>query len=217
MSTPTLLRSQVADLSRLAENDLRVVYRQVETAELARQMLNDVLPTLVQTYGSASVAIAADWYDEARVAQGVPGRFTAVPAVLRNPNTHILVGWALSEALDPESALSLVIGGVTKRIANAARDTIQGSAVADPRADGWQRLASPGSCEFCRMIAQRGAVFTEATVKFGAHDNCLCQAAPAFKGRPRPVDQYVPSLKRRSDETREADNARAREWIANNL
>jgi len=201
----------------LAEEDLRLVFREVETTELARQMLNDVLPTLVATYGSASVAIAADWYDEARAAQEVPGRFRAVPAVLRDPNTQILVGWALSEALEPESALSLVIGGVTKRIANAARDTIQGSSVADPQALGWQRLASTGSCEFCRMLAQRGAVYTEATVKFGAHDNCLCQAAPAFRGRPRPVDQYVPSLKRRSDATRDADNARAREWIAEHL
>lgn len=217
MTTPSHLRSQIASLTVLAERDLQVVWRQVTTAALARQALNDVLPMLIATYGDAAVAIATDWYDEARMASDVPGAFRAIPPPARDPGVRALIGWSLSEATSLDTVLPLVVGGVTKRIANAARDSVQGSAVADPRSDGWQRLATPGSCDFCRMIAQRGAVFRESTVNFGAHDSCLCQAAPAFKGRPRPVDQYVPSLKRRPVETREADNARAREWIANNL
>lgn len=217
MSTPTVLRSRIAGLTRLAERDLYALWRQVTTAAQARVALNDVLPALIDTYGQAAALVAAEWYDDARDKADMKGRFRAIPAVVPDAGAPGLVAWAESEAKDLDTMLPLILGGVTKRIANAGRGTVIGSSVADPVADGWQRLASPGSCGFCRMLAGRGAVYREETVNFGAHDNCLCQSAPAFKGQPRPVDAFRASEKRRSDETRAADNARARKWIAEHL
>lgn len=103
-----------------------------------------------------------------------------------------------------------------RRISNVARDTVTQTSVADPRTDGWMRVGV-GQCSFCQMLIGRGAVYTESTVNFGAHDHCKCQAAPAFPGKP-PIDvaEYRAST-RRTAEQKATENARAREWIANNL
>jgi hypothetical protein len=54
-----------------------------------------------------------------------------------------------------------------------------GSSIADPKARGWMRVGS-GRCDFCRMLIGRGAVYTESTVDFHAHDHCGCGATPAW-------------------------------------
>ena len=98
----------------------------------------------------------------------------------------------------------------------AARSTL-----ADPKADGWQRTGV-GECKFCEMLIGRGAVYTEATGDFGAHDDCHCSAVPAFKGRPRQVEPYVVGPRRKVDPTTgelipDADFNRAKGWIDANL
>lgn len=211
MATPTLLRSRVTGLTRLAEGDLHALWQQVTTAAQAQVALNDVLPALIETYGAAAATVAAEWYDEARAKAGVAGRFGAIPARLPDPGVPGLIGWASREATSMDTLLALIAGGVQKRIANASRLTVTGSSLADPRADGWQRTGV-GECDFCAMLIGRGAVYSESTVDFGAHDNCHCGAAPAFKGEPRPVRPYVPSVRHS-----EADQARARRWIADHL
>lgn len=40
--------------------------------------------------------------------------------------------------------------------------------------DGYQRVASPGACDFCRMLAGRGTVYSAAAVNTDAHDHCRC-------------------------------------------
>lgn len=211
MATPTQLRRSIAALTTLAGRDLHALWRQVTTAAQARQALEDVLPALIETYGVAASAVAADWYDEAREKAGVSRSFRAIPTALPDPGVSALTGWALAEAKTLETVLPLVSGGIQRRIANASRLTVTTSTLEDPRADGWQRTGV-GECDFCNMLIGRGAVYTEATVDFGAHDHCNCQAAPAFSGEPRPVQPYKPSIRQS-----EADQARAREWIRDHL
>ena len=98
-----------------------------------------------------------------------------------------------------------------------------GSSFADPRAEGWARFSGGGgTCGFCYMIISRGAVFTDKTAKFGAHDNCSCGAGPIWKGRRSEVDKYRKSARRREDAdgnllgSMKADQTRAKEWIAEN-
>lgn len=218
MSTPTQLRRDISNLSRLAERDLAALWRTVTTAAAARQALNDILPALIETYGVAAAALAADWYDEARIKAGAGGSFRAFPIELPNPGAVELAGWALAEAKTLDTARTLVAGGLQRRIANASRGSIIGSSVADPKSAGWMRVGT-GACNFCRALIARGAVYTEATVRFGAHDNCNCQAAPKFDGSsPIDVDEYRQSTKYvRDDDARDKKNARTRDWIAKNL
>ncbi|HET7666550.1 MAG TPA: hypothetical protein VFK56_10870 [Mycobacterium sp.] len=191
-----------------ANRDLAALWRQVKDAAEAQVALHDILPALIATYGAAAATLAADWYDELRDKVGVGGRFRAIPADIPDAGAHALVGWAATEAKDYSSFQTLIVGGMQRRIANFSRGTITGSAIADPKATGWQRTGS-GECAFCSMLIARGAVYTEATADFASHDHCHCSAVPEFAGQPRPVQPYTPSIRNISD----ADRARVRDYL----
>lgn len=209
MATPSLLRSRLAQLTGLANRDLNALWRQVNDAAQARTALMDVLPALVATYGQAAATLAAEWYDEARLKAAAGGSFAAIPVEPSDRGAQALAGWATATAADMTSLQALIEGGLQRRIADSARETVMGSTVADPKASGWQRQAQ-GGCAFCQMLAGRGSVYSEAGADFASHDHCACIAVPAFDGQPRPVKPYTPSARSSSD----ADRARAREWIA---
>lgn len=184
MATINQYRLEVAHLARLAESDLAALWRQVSNADISRERLARILPELVSVYGSAAGALAADWYDEARDEAGVRGRFTAIVADLPDVGrTDALAGWAVGPLFrsspDNDAALRMAQGGLQRIVADAGRDTIAGSSVADPHARGWQRTGT-GECDFCQMLIDRGAVYTEATADFLSHDRCNCAAEPAW-------------------------------------
>lgn len=187
---------------------MAALWRQVSNAAEAQIALRDVLPAIVREYGMAAAAVAADWYDEARAAADVGGSFVAIPAEIADSGTDALALWASEKGTDLESMRTLVEGGLSRRIFDWSRETVMGSALADPAADGWQRVGV-GSCAFCAMLIGRGAVYSEDTADFASHDHCHCAATPAFKGKPREVLPYTPGPRHGT----EADYERAREWI----
>ncbi len=203
------------DLVDIALRDVGLLFRQFDTAEALREALMDLLPQLYAIYGAAVATLSADWYDDIREADEVRGRFTAIPAELKtDAGTDELARWGIGPLFQPEpdpaSARSLVEGGLQRRIADVSRQTIMGSSIADPAAVGWQRVGQGGCTSgFCDMLIGRGAVYSEATADFAAHDHCRCSAVPAWGGQPQPVKPYTPSLRNVSD----ADRARAREYL----
>ena len=205
------LREAVIGLTNRAQLDLANLWRSVSDATEAQIALNDILPGLVDTYGAAAAALAADWYDELRDKVGVRGSFTAIPADIADTGTPALVGWAATKATDLSTFAALVDGGVQRRIANFSRATVMQSSIADPGAHGWQRIGA-GQCRsgFCDMLIARGAVYSEGTADFAAHDHCKCSAIPAWSGRPIPVRPFTPSTRNISD----ADRATVRDWLA---
>lgn len=70
-------------------------------------------------------------------------------------------------------------GAATRLVLDAGRDTIRQTTAADPRTAGWRRVTS-GGCDFCRMLAGRGEVYTEASADFASHDHCACSAEPVY-------------------------------------
>jgi hypothetical protein len=211
-------RREIRDLGIEAEKDVAILWRSLDDARGAKEALFDLLPEIVAAYHGAAAAAAADFYDDVRDMAGAPSRFT--PILLDPPDlgTDELVKWALGAAADGKTFQSLIAGGVTKRISNGARNVVTRSSIADPAARGWMRVGG-GGCDFCAMLISRGAVYSEAAVDFASHDHCNCGAAPAFN--PEQVkavkDEFVPSARRKSEATRDADNARVRAWIADNL
>lgn len=210
MATPSELRQALADLNVLAARDLGGIFRALREGDDYAEALHDILPALIDRYGEAAAALAADWYDDLRDTKGVGGRFAAIPAEVGDTGAHSLVGWALDEATNDASLVALLEGGVQRRVVNFGRFTVMESTYADPRADGWQRLGQGSNCPFCDLLISRGAVYSEATADFGSHDHCNCVAVPAFKGEPREVRPYTPSLRGSTD----ADRARVLAWIA---
>lgn len=218
MATAELIRAHRADLETLtglATRDLDLIWAQFTTAEQARDGLMDVLPELVDVYGSAATSLGADWYEEVRDTAGVPGRFAAVLAPLppREP-AHVLARFAVGPlfAREPDwaSVKSLVHGGIEKAISDLDRHTITESAVKDPQATGWKRVGS-GACPFCSMIIGRGITYRN-NAHFASHNNCHCSCVPAFGGQPEPVNPYTPTRRNISP----AAKARVREWLKAN-
>lgn len=172
-------RNAIVDLNTLARNDIRRLLGDLSNTSDVRAALNDILPALIQTYGSAAATIAADWYDDFRDEMSIRRRFEAVPAEVRNVGAESLIGWAAAEATTDPAFQTLLLGGVQRRIAQFDRLTITQSSIADPSSRGWMRVGV-GECDFCQMLLDRGAVYSEATADFEAHDNCHCSAVPEF-------------------------------------
>lgn len=67
-----------------------------------------------------------------------------------------------------------------RHVLDGGRDTILETVKADPRATRWQRVTSEKPCDFCDMLAGRGAVYKADTVDFLSHDGCACGAEPGY-------------------------------------
>jgi hypothetical protein len=98
---------------------------------------------------------------------------------------------------------------VQRDVAAGFWDTMTENVKEDPEAVGWQRVARDGACPFCRMLADKGAVYRkESTATFAAHTSCHCVAAPKFAGGELGPEadamQYVASSKRRTPQQRAA-------------
>ncbi len=222
MPTPADLQRDLTRLTGLAAEDLAQIWRQVATAAEAREALNDLLPALIRQYGEAAALLGAEWYDDLREQHLIDApAFAAQPVALADQGVGALIGWAAEGSASLDSMRSLVAGGTSRRVTDWARETVIGSALTDPRAEGWMRVGRPGACGFCRMIVGRGAVYTESSVRFASHDSCHCGAAPKWAGVADvfDVEEYRRSARRAAmdDTTREADDARARDWIKSHL
>lgn len=204
------LRSETAEVVSLAEADLSRLWRLVADGASAEVALRDLLPAIITEYGQVGAALAAEWYDEQRAKAGIGGGFTAVPIEADDRGAQSLIGWALQEATDDATLQALILGGVQRRIADHLRYTIARSATADPAAAGWQRVAQPGACWFCRALSGRGFVYSESTADFSSHDHCGCSAVPAWRGKPVPVRPFTPSDRNIPD----ADKERFKQWAA---
>lgn len=185
MPSTLQLREGVNGLALIAAGDLDALWRELTTAAEAREALQDVLPGLVDVYGSAAATFAADWYDDLRDEVNVAGRFTAVPVDAGDVGADVLARWGIAPLFDAEpdwaAARTLIAGGLQRRIADQARQTITGSSLLDPAATGWMRVGDGHSCDFCRMLLGRGSVYSSETVKFRSHDHCGCSAAPEWR------------------------------------
>ncbi|SDN79279.1 hypothetical protein [Geodermatophilus sp. DSM 45219] len=236
-----LHRVDLETLLRLALNELGGIWRSLTGRDpnRFRDGLALALPALSEEYGPAAATLGADWYDDMRDLSGVPGTFRAIPAEMPDQGRYdALIGWGTDPLFrgnpevneageviripklgDPDfipdfaSAQGRVEGGFQRLVADMDRDSVIGSLKADPQARGWARQTTGESCDFCKMIAGRGAVFSAETATFSSHDRCDCVCVPVLGGDPRPVEKYTPSQRFRSKSQRAANNARIREYL----
>ncbi|MCG7284972.1 hypothetical protein MHY85_03165 [Cellulomonas sp. ACRRI] len=215
-------RSQQAGIAALVKRDLTAFWNSLDLnrPEAARDALLRFMPSLVTEYGETAASVAADWYDDMRFSEGVPGRFRAemadavadalVESQVRFGAQHLFTD-------TPTGTLDFLTLAVTKYALYPGRATIARSANLDPAASGWQRVARPGACKFCRMLAGRGGVYKEATAHFASHGDCGCAAVPSWDRDAPEVDvrAYVASERtsRMSPEQRERHNARVRAFL----
>jgi len=148
---------------------------------------------LVQANRMTSAGLSAQYLRAFRKASGIPGELKVVfaePLIVDQFTTSLRVssvvaaknaasrGELADEAMS--DAFTLASGEMSRLVLDAGRETVRATSIADPRCEGWERIVSRGACEFCVMIADRGAVFTKDSADFQSHGACGCTAAPVF-------------------------------------
>ena len=211
-------RQAIENLSNVTRRQLARFIPTDGSPDRIRDALLDVVPAFGDAYGEAAASLGADYYDEMRFRAGVDGRFDAVLADPVDLDRYdALVRWGVEPLYQPSPDIALAVskvgGGLQKIVAQQARQTVANSSQADPAASGWRRVLESEACAFCRMLADRGAVYTDSSVRFASHDDCNCAAEPAFEpGRSVSTVAYVASQKTIT----EADRARVRAFLSAN-
>lgn len=213
-----------AEITQEALNELRDYWRSLDFTDIRRAKweLQKFMPYLVDKYGHAAGAAAADLYNELRANAGVQRRFTAytakadLEAVSRA--TQRLAGSLFGDDLN--KVLPGLAAVVNKQVRGTGRNTIVENSQRDPSASGWYRIAKSDACNFCVMLSQRGAVYTRDTSRFSAHHTCGCRAAPSFDPNAKSVHPFAYEASKRTSgmtpEQRDRHNQAVRSWIGRN-
>lgn len=221
-TSPDAIRAQLAVVTTTAGAEILSV---ASDAPPARQLdaAMAALRLIVPAYYDAAGSLAVAWYDELREESRPTSRF--VPGVIGDPETDWIereVAKFLEEVdreVDAQGIVDEAARLAEKEIARGYRDSILGNTRSDEDAVGWSRIARPGACKFCLMLAGKGAVYrSESTAIFAAHKSCNCAAQPKFRNGERgpeaSVIQYAASSKRPRDPRALAErNARVRAYL----
>lgn len=216
-----------ARLGAQTVRDLRAVWDVLDLTDLAGTTDTWLRSAtgIVIGQSSASAELAADYLTLFRSVE-IGGRATIPPLELADPT-------AIAQSLTvtgPVSIKKAAAAGIRPSVAgpiaqnrsaaagmrhalNGGRRTIVDHVRSDPDARGWRRVTSGKACDFCRMLADRGAVYGEGTSHFAAHDACSCSAEPSYDSSRRRAVSAWTGRRDISAEQRRAENARTRAWI----
>ena len=150
---PSDRRSFLSDLHAIGVSDVVTAWRNSKGKPSFRERITSVFVEVADRLHHTAADTAADWYD-----QSAPDLdYTAEPAPPPEPEAlERSADWALGG--DGEEALDRMSGTLQRTIANGARNTTALNADFEPGAR-WVREAAEDACEFCRLMAIRGAVY----------------------------------------------------------
>jgi hypothetical protein len=186
-TSPTERQSVLADLATLGIRDLVEVWRRAtQTATDFAALILAAFPEIASGYAGMAADLAADWYSEAAPALAyAPTTAPAADVAALTQSTQ----WALGA--DGDEALNRMAGTMQRAVFNGARDTTLIN-VQHEKGAKWARYASANACEFCRLMAIRGAVFlSEKSGSFKAHDKCHCVAVEVRPGTSYEPPDYI--------------------------
>jgi hypothetical protein len=195
---PLTERHRVAQLALRAQvlRDLSRLWPAMDWQQIDRTfpLWAEAVGALILRHRATSAGLASAYLQAFRFSEGVAG---TAPVVLapRLPDEQIRTALRVTAAVSLKAAATQGVareqamanafvrssGAVTRLVLDAGRETVRASTLADPKARGWQRVTSARACEFCQMLAGRGAVYSDRTVDFTAHDHCGCSAEPVYR------------------------------------
>jgi hypothetical protein len=148
---------------------VRAQHRQ--SAQLAAGYLRTFRATQLGTLAGPIPSIAE--FDPRRVATSLT---VTGPVALKSAMAR---GLPLIQADDIARARMAAAG--LRQALDGGRETVAATVAADPQAVGYARVTSGKACQFCSMLADRGAVYSDDSVHFEAHDGCSCSAEPVYR------------------------------------
>jgi hypothetical protein len=220
---PDLIRAKLVQVNDAASVDILSAASLVAPERRARAAL-EAVPLVVPAYYDAAATLALAWYDERRDESNPVTAYT--PKIIGDPETDWIdrevAKFGRTLAVTDAEALSALLVNETirlaeKEVARGFRDSITGNTRIDRDAIGWSRVARPGCCKFCAMIASRGAVFRESTAHFAAHRSCHCAAQPEFAGGVHGPEASVVQYIATSPQRTEAQKAELRTYLNSNF
>ena len=193
MTTPQQSRADLAVVTGYAADDVVSLFDSVHgSPETRRAALLEGVPGVVDYYATGSSVLAADFYDERRELAGAKKTYSTELVINdRTVKIRRAVAWStepmfgstgISDADMAEVVRKRLVGIAQSEVARPYRDTIIRNRQKDSESVGWRRVQGD-SCPFCRLLADRGAVYREATARFASHPHCDCGAEPVFQGQ----------------------------------
>lgn len=201
--------NRLADASKqiveLARADLAAAFAQLDLSkpEATRDALLEIVPALVREYGDMAAVVAAEWYEELRVAQ-VGGSFTAILAApiaeaapvggVRIAAGHLFTG-------DPSKALAVLSGSLQRYVMYSGRETVRRNAGRDRANPRYGRIPTGAkTCAFCELMASRGFVYGSKKaagdngkgVGDDYHNDCNCAVVVEFDAEAHHIAGYDP-------------------------
>lgn len=185
-----------------------------------KAVIAEFLATLVEAYGSISSTIAADFYDEMRAAAAPSSRFVALAGIYGGVEQITgSANWAVQPLFpsieplfetdadgvdivvgerevppDPVAALDRLNGATQRLVQDQGRQTMVENVERDPARPRFARMPIGKTCQWCLMLASRGAVYatSESAGELNSwHDECDCQIIPSFTPDDLPYDPEV--------------------------
>lgn len=153
-------------LVTLAQRDLQQFWSALDMSGdpvRIRNLLLDVFPDLVTSYGDTAAVLGADWYDLLRNVPASAGAFRAVTArPAPTEQAQKAARWGIGPLFveDPTTALAQLRGSLQRLVMQPGRDAVWDSAALDPVRTGVARVPSgTDTCSFCVMLASRGPIY----------------------------------------------------------
>jgi hypothetical protein len=205
------LQSILASIGVLTVAQLVNLFNTYGAATGFSGLLHTAVPEIVGQHAQAAATVTAQWYDE--LAPDLP--FKATPVTDLPPERiSKSIDWALhaptkhveAPVTEPPAdvALSRLAGSAKRMVYDASRDTV----IQNAKEEGvkWARYASSTACEFCRLLALRGAVYATKQSALKGHDHCRCLAVPQRPGETYTPPPYVADWQKQYEEARNAGN-----------
>lgn len=149
--------------------------------------LKDYLPLVADPYVQSALDYSLVWYEDLApdvdyvpTPPAVPDDGEDIGQLFPVAKLHNTIEWAVHTSADAAAATAKLAGSLDRMVYDASRAVVEHNAVAEKVK--YARVARPGACRWCRLMATRGAVFTSAANSIKGHDSCHCVAVPVRQG-----------------------------------
>ena len=185
--------------------------------------LRTVVPAIVSRYGGLNASVAADYYDTVRqdFAKSSKPYKAILPTFDATGRSLTLVNYGMASFMKTgfDSVMELLPEAMTYTVADYNRETIAYNARSDSGSKTVQRIAEPGACAFCALLAfsttssAEGEAIGTRTFSYAPdfHNNCHCTVEVVFEGEDPIVPDYYADF---AQEYADAQGGSAQEVLA---